>query len=232
MKLCKILAVILSLLLAAAIPAFSQRVDAGVDAGESFDRFGALPQNTGAIFDAHGQVAIFKANPKSQIPAIVAGAEAIFPVDTQNHAKEYAIFGGPEFQVKKLTIGFHVQIRKLVVPPSFVQNQFFVRDTMEFIEVPLVLKYKFGPEGRAFIEAQGAPEFGPRFHPPVGYTLPNPHIDHGYFIRASLGYNFGKFYAKATYQTRYLKFNADPGNPNGLYNWRTNAITGGIGVTF
>ncbi len=232
MKLCKILAVILCLFLLAAIPAFSQRADAGIDVGESTDRFGALPSNSGVIFDAHGEVAILKGDPKKQFPAIVAGAEAIFPYDTQNHAKEYAIFGGPMFQVHNLSVGFHVQIRKLVVPPSFVQNQFFVRDTMEFLEVPLVLKYKFGSEGRFFIEAQGAPEFRPRFHPPVGYTLPNPNLDHGYFIRGSVGYNFGKFYAKATYQTRYLKFNPDPGNPNGLYNWRTNAISGGIGATF
>ena len=232
MKLCKILAVILSILFFTAIPAFSQRGDVGIDIGESTDRFSNLPKDTGVIFDAHGEFAIIKGDPKKQIPAVVAGAEVIFPFDTQNHAKEYAIFGGPMFQVRSLSVGFHVQIRKLVVPPSFVQNQFFDRDTMEFLEVPLVLKYKFGPEGRVFVEAQGAPEFRPRFHPPVGYTLPAPNLDHGYFIRSSVGYNFGKWYAKATYQTRYLKFNNDTGNPNGLYNWRTDAISGGVGATF
>ena len=33
-------------------------------------------------------------------------------------------------------------------------------------------------------------------------------------------------------KARYLKFNPDPGNPNGLFNWRTNALSGGVGVTF
>ncbi len=232
MKLGQTLVFFLFLLLFATAPAFSQRLDAGIDVGESTDRFSNLPKHTGVIFDAHGQFDILKGNPKNQTPAIVAGAEAILPQDTQNHAKEYAIFGGVMFRPRNFEIGFHAQIRKLVLPPSFVDNQFFVRGSMEFVEIPLVLKYKFGTGRHFFIEAQGAPEFRPRYHPPVGYLLPKPNLDHGYFIRGSVGYNFGKWYAKATYQTRYLKFNPDPGNPNGLYNWSTNAATGGVGVTF
>ena len=137
------------------------------------------------------------------------------------------------FPVHNLSIGVHIQIHKLILPPSVVDNQYFNRSTLEFLEVPLVLKYKFGPGRRTFIELQGAPEFHPRFHPPSGYPLPNPNLDHAYFVRGSLGYDFGKWYAKGTYETRYFKWEADPlGNPSGLYNWRTNAITGGIGVNF
>jgi len=62
--------------------------------------------------------------------------------------------------------------------------------------------------------------------------LPNPKFDHGYFVRGSLGYNFGKWYAKATYETRYFKFADNQNNPSGLYNWRTNLITGGLGFVF
>ena len=84
------------------------------------------------------------------------------------------------------------------------------------------------------VEVQGAPEFGPRFHRPSStqVILTNPRLDHGYFVRGSLGYTFGKWYAKATYESRYFKFVADPGNPNNLYNWKSNLISGGVGFAF
>jgi len=37
---------------------------------------------------------------------------------------------------------------------------------------------------------------------------------------------------KATYENRYFKFVENAGNPSSLYNWKTNLIEGGIGVTF
>jgi len=47
-----------------------------------------------------------------------------------------------------------------------------------------------------------------------------------------MGYVFGKYYVKADYENRYFKFLADPFNPNNLYNWRTNVISGGVGLAF
>jgi hypothetical protein len=114
-----------------------------------------------------------------------------------------------------------------------VDNQFFVRDKMELLELPLFVRYNLGSAQRAFIQVQGAPEFTPRFRS-NGSTLqlPNPNFDHGYFIRGSVGYTFGKWYAKATYETRYFKFLSNPNNPSDLYNWRSNLITGGVGLVF
>jgi hypothetical protein len=106
---------------------------------------------------------------------------------------------------------------------------------MELLELPLVLEYRFGPSKHVFVQAQGAPEFSPRWRTskagPTG--LPNPSFDHAYFLRGNLGYIFGKWYARATYETRYFKFIAGPpGNPSNLYNWRTDMITGGVGLVF
>ena len=61
---------------------------------------------------------------------------------------------------------------------------------------------------------------------------PHPNLDHGYFVRGSAGYNFGKWYAKATYENRYFRFLNNQNNPNGLYNWRSNLISGGVGFVF
>jgi hypothetical protein len=53
-------------------------------------------------------------------------------------------------------------------------------------------------------------------------------------VRASAGYNFGQWwYVKASAETRYFKFLTNTtGNPNGLYNWKSNIVTGGVGVRF
>jgi hypothetical protein len=47
-----------------------------------------------------------------------------------------------------------------------------------------------------------------------------------------VGYTFGKWYAQGTYATRYFKFDQNPNNPSNLYNWKSNMITAGVGVTF
>jgi hypothetical protein len=98
----------------------------------------------------------------------------------------------------------------------------------------VVLKYNFGSNKRTFIEVQGAPEFTPHYQRPSSakVILPDPRFDHGYFIRGSLGYIFGKWYAKGTYENRYFKFVPDQGNPSNLYNWKSNLISGGIGFAF
>jgi hypothetical protein len=234
MKRCKALAVGVCLAALGVVPAYAQqRGTFGIDAGAVTDKFGALPSVTGAEVGVDGQIIVLKSNPKKGTPNIVVGGEIRLPTDTQNHAKEFAIFGGPEFVTHNLTIGVHAQIRKIYLPPSTVDNQVFVRDKMELLEIPIVVKYVFGPAKHAFIQAEGAPEFSPRFRSGGSLTpLPNPNFDHAYFVRGSAGYNFGNWYAKATYETRYFKFVENEGNPTNLYNWKSNLITGGVGFVF
>ena len=222
------------LILLAVVPAYCQRGTLGIDVGQTSDKFSNLTPVTGLEVDLEGRLVVLTANPKSGRPAIAAGGEMRFPTDTGNHAREYAIFGGPEFQVRNLTIGFHAQIRKIILPTSTVDNQVFARDSMQLLELPIFVKYKFGPGKKAFIEAQGAPEFSPHFkrNSTSLVSLPNPNLDHGYFVRGSVGYVFGSWYLKATYENRYFKFVENAGNPSNLYNWRSNLISGGIGFAF
>jgi hypothetical protein len=233
MKRCKTHLVRVCLLLTLAVPAYSQRGTFGIDVGQTTDKFGSLPSKSGLEAGIDGQLTIIQSNPKKGGPSIVAGGEIRLPTDTSNHAKEYALYGGLAFQVHNLTIGADAQVRKIILPPANVNNQVFIRDKMELLEIPLVVKYTFGSSKRAFIQAQGAPEFSPRFRSAGSLLqLPNPNFDHGYFVRASAGYVFGKWYAKATYETRYFKFAQNPNNPNNLYNWRSNLISGGVGFAF
>lgn len=221
-------------ILLAVVPAYCQRGTLGIDVGQTSDKFANVPAVNGAEVDLEGRLVVLKANPKSGRPAIAAGGELRFPTDTGNHAREYALFGGPEFQVHNLTIGVHAQIRKIILPISTVDNQVFARDTMELLELPIVLKYNFGPGKRAFIDVQGAPEFSPRFkrNSTALVSLPNPNLDHAYFVHGSVGYVFGNWYVKGTYENRYFKFVENSGNPSNLYNWRSNLISGGIGFAF
>lgn len=234
MKHCKMQLVRVCLFLLAAVPAYCQRGTFGIDVGNTSDKFGALGSVSGLIFGIDGQAAAFNANPKNGRPAILIGGEVRLPTDTQNHAKEYAVFGGLRFPVREnFSIGFDAQVRKIYLPPANVNNQVFVRDKLEFLEIPLVVKYKFGPSRRAFIEAKGAPEFHPHFREAGALLqLPNPNFDYGYFVRGTVGYVVGKWYVKGSYETRYLKFNPNQNNPNGLYNWRSNQISGGVGFAF
>jgi len=233
MKLCQTYLVRVCLFLLVTVPACCQRGNIGIDVGETADTFAGLPTNTSAVVDLNGEFAVFKYKPKTERPAVVGGGEARFPSDTLNHAKEYALYGGVHWQFGNLMVGVDGQVRKIYLPAAFVDNQFFARDKMELLETPLVLRYKFGPDKKAFVEAKGAPEFSPRWHSSgSGLVLPNPNFDHGYFVRGSVGYVFGNWYAKATYENRYFKFIANPNNPSNLYNWRTNMITGGVGFTF
>lgn len=217
----------------AVVPACAQRGTFGIDAGQTTDRFGALPSMSGPEVGVDGQFIVLKSNPRKGTPNIVAGGEIRVPFDTQNHAKEYAAFGGPEFNWNNLTLGAHAQFRKIVLPPSHVDNQFFVRDKMELLEIPIVVKYVFGPAKGGFINLKGGPEFSPRFRSGGSLTpLPNPNFDHGYFVRGTVGYTLGKWYAKASYETRYFKFIENAGNPNNFYNWKSKLISGGIGIVF
>jgi len=226
---------LLGFVLLSTLGAFSQESSVGIDVGQVSDKFGTQSPISSVQINVNGKIAILKGNSKEGAPAIVAGGEVRIPGNTNAHAKEYAIFGGPEFHVRQnsLVFGFHVQIRKIILPTAFLNGQYFPRDTMELLELPAVLRYNFGPSKHAFIQAEGAPEFSPRFHIPAGgVLLPHPNLDHAYFVRGSAGYNFGHWYARATYETRYFKFQSNPNNPSYLYNWRSNAITGGIGLSF
>jgi hypothetical protein len=234
MKRCATLAVGVCLFIMAVGSAYAQqRGYLGIDVGATSDTFDSLPTANAVGVGVDGQIAVLKANPKTGSPNIVVGGEILLPGDTQNHAKEYAVFGGPEFPFHNFTFGFHAQIRKIYLPPSTVDNQNFVRDKMELLEIPVLVRYQFGPAKRAFVEAEGAPEFSPRFRSNGSLaSLPNPNFDHAYFVRGTVGYNFGKWYAKATFQNRYFKFVENAGNPSNLYNWKTNYVYGGVGIVF
>ena len=225
--------------LLAAISAFAQqRINLGVDAGESSDKFGTQSAVSGFVASLNAQGIILLGNKKSGTPDVIAGGEAILPSDTGNHAKEYNVYGGLRWHPGNLTFGFDVGIRKLDPPAAFLNNQYYNRDTMEFLEIPGTIRYSFGSGKHAFVQVNGAPEFGPRYHVPASSplftnpTLYKPNFDHGYFVRGTVGYDFGKWYARATYETRFIRFHNNANNPEGLYNWKTNAITGGLGVSF
>jgi hypothetical protein len=233
MKRCKTHLVRVCLVLLAAAPAFAQRGMIGIDVGQTSDKFGAQSSVSGLEFGVDGQVTVFQANQKSGRPGIVAGGEVRLPTDTGNHTKEYAVFGGLTFQVHNLTVGVDAQVRKMYLPAANIDNQVFVRDKIEVLEIPLVLKYTLGSAKRTFIQAEGAPEFTPHFREAGALLqLPNPNFDHGYFVRGTLGYVFGKYYVKASYENRYFKFLSNQNNPSNLYNWRTNVISGGVGFAF
>jgi hypothetical protein len=145
------------------------------------------------------------------------------------------VYGGVAFGVHNFSIGVNGEVRRIYMPAAMLENQVLNRSNLSLLELPLVLKYKFGPDKRAFIEVQGQPEFTPHFRasPLSKVPLPKPTLDHGYDLRGSVGYAFGKhWYAKGTYDTRYFKFAQNAGNPSGLYNWKSTLITGGVGVRF
>ena len=235
MKACKLQMVGVCFFLAALAAAHGQNGTIGIDFGEASDKFGSLNRTTAALVDVTGKVIVLHGNQKEGFPNVVAGGEARFPSDTTNHVTEFAVFGGLEFRATQaFTAGFHVQVRKILMPSSTVQGQLFNRENLELLEVPLFLEYKFGKARHVFVQAEGAPEFRPRFRASKAgpSPLPNPSLDHAYFLRGSLGYNFGKWYAKGTYQTRYFKFGSAFGNPSGLYNWRSDFATVGVGLNF
>jgi hypothetical protein len=222
----------------AAIPAYSQRVSVSANVGETSDRFGGQPRVTGADGALDGEVLILKSSDRDHGADIVAGGELRWPEDASNHASEQAFYGGFAFHFGKgLTAGVHVQIRRLVPPPSFGVTSpglVFNRDKMEFVEIPGFIEYKFLPSRRAFARVEGASEFSPRFHTSSSGAPPflHPNFDHGYALRGIVGYNFGRWYVQGTYQTRYLRFQSNANNPDQVYNWRSDFVTGGVGVRF
>jgi hypothetical protein len=225
------------LFLLATIPAYCQRGTIDINAGQTSDQFGALKSVTGADLDLNGELIVKQSSAKNGGPSIVAGGEVRVPTDDTNHAKEFAVFGGLAFQVRNsFSIGVNAQIRKIDLPAATLDNQFVVRGNLEMFQLPIVLKYNFGPSHRAFVHIQGEPEFTPRYRAPKSsltlLSLPHPNFDHGYTLRGSVGYTFGKWYVQGTYQTRYLKFVENAGNPSNLYNWKSNVITGGVGLVF
>jgi hypothetical protein len=225
---------LLSLL--AAVPAYCQRGTLDLNVGEVSDQFGSLAPVTGAALDLKGEVTVIKASEKKGGANIVAGGEIREPFDTNHHAKELAVYGGVAWAVHDFSIGVDAEVRRLYTPPATVSGQTLNLDRLEILTLPLVIKYKFGPEKRAFVEVHGAPEFTPWYKTSKLATvaLPRPSFDHGYVLAGSVGYAFDKWwYVKGSYETRYFKFGGDTlGNPSGLYNWKSNLVTGGLGVRF
>lgn len=234
MKGCKTHLVRACVILLAAVPAYCQRGTFGIDVGQTSDKFNSLSSVGDLIYGIDGQITVLKGNTKEKGPSVVAGGEIRLPSDSGSHAREYAVFGGPRFHARDFLIGFNVQFRQINLPTANVDNQFFARYRMRLLETPLVIRYNLGPEKRLFVEAEGAPEFTPHWHRPSStlLVLPNPRLDHGYFVRGTLGYRFGPWYVKGMYENRYFRFISDQGNPSNLYNWKTNLIYGGVGVAF
>ncbi len=221
-------------LFSAAVPAFCQRGTLGIDLGEITDKYGALPSTTTGVVGVEGQFNIIQAG-KGGGPNIDIGGELRAPADTSTHAPEFAVFGGPIFPIgQSFSIGVNAEVRKIYMSSVPVDGTFIDRFNMELLEVPIILKYKFASDHRAFIQVQGQPEFTPRFvskkRDLEGVLHPN--FDYGYTVRGSLGYNFGKWYAKATYETRIFKFLNNQNNVLGVYNWHNTTITGGVGLNF
>lgn len=232
MKLGKTQIVPVILFLLAALPAFAQRGNLGIDVGVTSDRFGGLARFTDPGGDVNGEVIVLRGSEKEGWPNVLAGGDIRFPSDTSHHATEYAVYGGLGFHANgALSAGFHVQVHKIMVPPSIFENQVFNRDNMELLEIPLFIEYKFGPARHVFVRGEGAPELRPRFRGNAS-QFPVPGFDHGYFVRGILGYNFGKWYARASYETRYFKFTESLGNPANLNNWRTDFASAGVGLNF
>ncbi len=222
------------LFLLAVVPAYCQRGTLGVDLGQVSDQFANIPSVSSALIDVNGEVVVIKPSIKKDTPGVVAGGEIRVPFDTNNHAKEYAVYGGVLFGTHNFTVGIDAQVRKIYTPTAILDNQIVNRDTLELFQLPLIIKYKFGPAKKAFVSAQGEPEFSPHYKMSRLSTiaLPNPNFDHGYTLKGTVGYNFGKWYVKAAYESRYLKFDTNTANPSNLYNWKSNVITGGVGLSF
>jgi hypothetical protein len=222
------------LFLLAAVPAYCQRGTLGLDVGQISDHFAAYPPVTDALVDINGEVTVRPPSQKNGGPSIVAGGEIRFPTNTNLHAKEFAVYGGLMFGVGNLSIGVDAQVRRIYLPPAVVGDQVFNRDNFELVQIPLVIRYKFGPAKHAFFEARGEPEFKPHYLTNASTSiLPSPGFNHGYTVKGSVGYKFGQwYYVKGSYETRYFKFALTPGNPNDLYNWKSNVISGGVGLTF
>jgi len=229
----KFLSLYLGLFLLASIPAVSQST-LGIDLGQTKDKFGSLSSNSALIAILDGRFTILHGNGKEGAPNVVIGGEVRYPEDTSTHARELAAFGGPEFQFGNFTVGFHGQVRKIYVPSSQVDSLTFVRNNMLLLELPAIAEYRFGPAHHAFVRAEGIWEFNPHYSKSSNgtATFPNPKLDHGYTIRGSAGYNFHRWYLKATYESRYFKFSQNGVNPEGLDNWRSDQATGGIGFVF
>ncbi len=221
--------------LLATVPAYCQRGTFDLNLGEASDQFGTLPKVTGGMLDMNGYYVIKKPNPKKGGPSILAGGEIRVPSNAGQHSKEYAVYGGAMFDVHNFSIGVEGEVRKIIIPPATIDNQIVVRYNMNLLELPGVIKYRFGPDKHAYVKVQGQPEFTPHYKTPKGTVVPTPHpaFDYGYTVRVSAGYEFGKwYYAQATAETRYFKFAQGLGNPSSLYNWKSNMVTGGVGVRF
>jgi hypothetical protein len=235
---CKTLALTLAAVFSASLvyAQTGERGFIGLEAGQTSDRFGGIAPVKGFLGGVEGEVVVINGvSRKEGLPNILLGGEIRFPSETSQHASEFSAFVGPQFRAGgHFSIGFHVQLHKLFVPPGQLEGVTFNRDKMLLLELPVVLEFKSAATHGLFFQLQGSPEFSPRLKSNVAGppAHPKPTFDYGYTARASLGYILGRWYAKATYQRRNLRFKDTLGNPLDLYNWRSDQITGGFGLTF
>jgi hypothetical protein len=234
MKLCKLVTFV-CLFVLAAVPAYCQHGTFGIDLGQTTDRFGDLSRSSTGVAGFDGEVSVYQSKDLLHGTNIVVGGETRFPLHTDNHATEFAFYGGPVFHfTESFSASFHAQLRQAYLPASVIDGITYNRYNMRLLELPLILQYKFGPSHKAFVQAEAMPEFTPHMRNPSSGAPPYPHplFDHGYTLRGVVGYNFGRWYAKATYESRYFRFQNTYPNPYGIYNWRTDLLTGGVGFSF
>jgi hypothetical protein len=217
------------------LPPEESRGYLGVDFGAIRDHFGPLPAATTGVGEINGEYAIYQGEARQQSPDIYLGGQVRLPTGTAQHANEFAGFVGPMFHfTDRFMAGFHVQVRRIDLPNSVYDNQTFIRNNMLLLELPLVLNYKFGADKNYFVEAQIVPEFHPHFSKSSSGPSPYPHpsLDHGYTLRGIVGRNFGSWYVRGAYETRFFKFSPTLGNPYNLYSWRSDTATVGVGLSF
>lgn len=223
----------------AAVPAYCQHGMLGISGGLTSDRYGALTRYQDGVGIIDGRGIVWKSPDKVTGADIEVGGEVRIPSNTNTHAKEFSVFGGPAFRFgEHWSVGFHAQIHWFYQPPSInipsgiIVGTTFYRPRMWILEPPGFVQYKFGADNHWFVRAEGGPEFSPHYKFTVATAYPNPNLDHGYTVRGTVGRNFGSWYIKGSYETRYFKFRSNFGNPGNFYNWRSDMATAGVGVSF
>ena len=187
------------LFLSAVVPAFAQRGNLGVDVGASLRPVRQHPFRLQRLSRRERRIRHHKTLHQERILPASSPAANPRPLRHQQSRQGIRRLRRPALRSSRL----HHRRRRsgpqnLYSPPPSSDNQILNRDRIELLQIPLVLKYKFGPAKRAFISAQGEPEFTPHYKTisSASVSLPDPGFDHGYTLRGTVGYNFGKWYVQ------------------------------------
>ena len=214
MKLCKSILVRLGLISPISpghVPAYGQRGTLDIDAGEVTDKFGAQPQVTAADFGLNGQVTLIQAT-KDGGPSIVAGGELRVPPTPPPmpaSTPSSAVRSSPwQFFHRRQRPG----PQDSSCPTLTWMEPSWTATTWNCSNSPSSSDTNSVPTSALSSRPTASPNSLPTTNrlpcQPVG--VPHPNFDYGYTVRGSVGYNFGKWYVKGTYETRYFKFASQP----------------------